>query len=81
MNRQIVLIDGSNFIFRAFFAVRSLSTSTGIPTNAVMGFAKMIQKLLRDLKPTHVAVVATRYFQTIKPTAPNRLRISFRNSS
>ena len=69
MNRQIVLIDGSNFIFRAFFAVRSLSTSTGIPTNAVMGFAKMIQKLLRDLKPTHVAVV----LDTKEPTFRHKI--------
>ncbi len=57
MSKHFVLIDGSNFIFRAFFAIRSLSTSSGIPTNAVMGFAKMIQKLLRQEKPSHVAVV------------------------
>jgi DNA polymerase-1 len=54
--KRLVLIDGSGYIFRAFFAVRALSTSTGLPTNAVFGFASMLDKTLRDLAPDAVAV-------------------------
>jgi DNA polymerase I len=64
MENRLFLVDGSSFIFRAFYAIRRLSTSTGIPTNAVMGFANMIQKLLREHKPTHVGVI----FDTKEPT-------------
>jgi DNA polymerase-1 len=51
------LIDASAFIFRAFYAVRPLSNKSGLPTNAVFGFAQMIIKILEDLRPTHIAVV------------------------
>ncbi|MCC6160164.1 MAG: DNA polymerase I [Deltaproteobacteria bacterium] len=64
MSQRLFLIDGSGFIFRAFYGVRRLSTSTGVPTNAVFGFATMMMKLLRDHAPTHVAVV----FDTKEPT-------------
>lgn len=53
----LVLIDASSFIFRAFYAIRQLSTKAGIPTNATFGFANMILKVLEDLAPTHIAVV------------------------
>ncbi|MBZ0273515.1 DNA polymerase I [bacterium] len=62
--RRLFLVDGSGFIFRAFYAIRRLSTSGGVPTNAVYGFAQMMQKLMRDERPTHVAVV----FDTKEPT-------------
>ena len=45
------LIDGSGYIFRAYYAVRPLSTRAGVPTNAVVGFAKMLGKLLREAQP------------------------------
>ncbi|MCZ7584637.1 MAG: DNA polymerase I [Deltaproteobacteria bacterium] len=64
MSKRLFLVDGSGFIFRAFYGVRPLSTSEGTPTNAVYGFAQMMQKLLRDHQPTHVAVV----FDTKEPT-------------
>lgn len=51
------LIDASSFIFRAFYAVRSLNNKSGLPTNAVFGFANMMLKVLEDMKPTHIAVV------------------------
>lgn len=47
----LYLIDGSGYIFRAYYAVRPLSTSTGTPTNAVTGFAKMLLKLVREHAP------------------------------
>jgi DNA polymerase-1 len=52
----LTLIDASGFIFRAYHAIQTLSTSRGIPTNAVYGFTRMLLKTLRELKPTHIAL-------------------------
>lgn len=53
----LTLIDGSGFIFRAFHAIPHLSTTKGVPTNAVYGFTTMLLKSLREHSPTHVALV------------------------
>ena len=52
----LYLIDGSAYIYRAFYAVRHLSTSSGIPTNAVYGFLGMLNKILREKGPSHIAI-------------------------
>jgi DNA polymerase-1 len=52
----LYLIDGSTYIYRAFYAVRHLSTSSGIPTNAVYGFLGMLNRLLREKGPSHIAI-------------------------
>ena len=58
MSRPLVhIIDGSGYIFRAFYAVRSLTTSSGDATNAVYGFSNMLEKLLREEQPSHMAIV------------------------
>ena len=57
MADRIFLIDASAFAYRAFFAIRGLSTSKGQPTNAVYGFARMLLKLKKDHAPSHIAVV------------------------
>ena len=49
--KRLFLIDGYSNIFRAFYAIRGLSTSTGEPTNAIYGFINMLRKLLRDEEP------------------------------
>ena len=54
---DLVLIDGSSYLYRAFHALPSLSNSKGEPTGALHGVLSMIQKLLRDEQPQHVAVV------------------------
>src|SRR5512144_3258653 len=53
----LTLIDGSGFIFRASHAIPHLSTTKGVPTNAVYGFTTMLLKALREHAPTHVALV------------------------
>ena len=50
-SKRLYLIDGYSTIFRAFYAIRGLSTSTGEPTNAIYGFINMLRKLLRDEEP------------------------------
>src|SRR3954466_3525853 len=52
----IHLIDGSGYIFRAFYAIRPLSTRAGVPTNAVVGFCKMLGRLLREEKPSLLGI-------------------------
>ncbi len=54
---RLHLIDGSGYVYRAFHALPALNTSRGLPTNAILGFAKMVSKLLREEAPAHVAVV------------------------
>lgn len=51
------IVDGSGYIFRAFYAVAPLTTKSGFPTNALFGFVKMLVKLLRDFAPQEIAVV------------------------
>ncbi len=53
----LYLIDGSAYIYRAFFALPPLSNSKGLQTNAVYGFTTMMLKVLRDHRPDYVAVV------------------------
>ena len=55
--KKIYLIDGSSYIFRAFFGLRQqLATSKGFPTNALYGFINMLQKVIRDEKPDYLVV-------------------------
>src|SRR5687768_5443774 len=56
-SQTLYLVDISSFIFRAFFAIRSLSNSKGEPTNAVYGVATMLARLADEAKPEYLAVV------------------------
>ncbi|MGQ0810518.1 MAG: DNA polymerase I [Nitrospiraceae bacterium] len=53
----LYLIDGSAYIYRAFFALPPLTNSKGMQTNAVYGFTTMLMKILREHQPGHLAVV------------------------
>src|SRR5215468_4304093 len=53
----VYLVDGSSYVYRAFFAIRQqLTTSRGLPTKAVFGFKNMLQKLIRDERPQYLGV-------------------------
>ncbi|MDX2011954.1 MAG: DNA polymerase I [Myxococcaceae bacterium] len=52
----LTLIDASGFVFRAYHALPPLTTSKGVPTHAVLGFTRMLLKLLRERRPTHLAL-------------------------
>jgi DNA polymerase-1 len=56
--KRLLLIDGHSMAYRAFFAlpVENFTTAQGQHTNAIYGFATMLISLLKDEKPTHVAV-------------------------
>ncbi len=55
--KTIYLVDGSAYIYRAYHAVRHLSTSNGLPTNATFGFTNMLLKLLSECEPEYLAMV------------------------
>ena len=54
---DMILVDGSSYLYRAFHALPPLSTSAGEPTGAVYGVANMLRKLLDEYDPRHIAVV------------------------
>ena len=55
-SEKLFLIDGNSYIYRAFYAIRHLSNSSGLPTNAVYGFTTMILKVINDYKPAYLAI-------------------------
>lgn len=68
MKEKFLLIDGSSLIFRAFFAIRNLTTKDGIHTNGVYGFLNMYKKALEIIDPTYVVVA----FDKSGPTFRNK---------
>ena len=54
---NLILIDGSGYIFRAFYGLPPMTNPEGLPVNAVFGFTKMLLKLIDDLKPIYAAVI------------------------
>jgi DNA polymerase-1 len=54
---RLYLVDGSSYLYRAFHALPPFSNSRGEPTGAVFGVVNMLQKFLKETKPTHLAVV------------------------
>ncbi len=54
---EVFLIDGQSYIYRAFYAVKELSTSKGFPTNAIFGFVNMLQRIRDGYTPSHLAVI------------------------
>lgn len=53
--KKLYLVDVSSMFFRAFFAIRPLTNSAGMPVNALYGFLSMTVKLLREIRPDYMA--------------------------
>jgi DNA polymerase-1 len=56
LRSRLFLIDGSSYIFRAFYAIRHLSNSKGLPTNAIYGFTQMLLKVLKEHQPSYLVM-------------------------
>ncbi|HPB14868.1 MAG TPA: DNA polymerase I [Smithellaceae bacterium] len=64
-NSLLAVVDGSNYLYRAFYGIPALSNSRGFPTNAIYGFTTMLMKLLKDIHPDYIVVT----FDLKGPTA------------
>ena len=69
MTKRLLLIDGHSMAYRAFFALpaENFTTAQGQHTNAIYGFATMLISLIKEEKPTHIAVafdVSRKTFRT-----------------
>ena len=73
--RRVFLIDGTAFCYRAFYAIRQLSTSDGRPTNAVYGFTTMLNALRKTQQPDYLAVA----FDVGKPTFRHERYASYKS--
>ena len=56
-SRPLILVDGSSFLFRAYYAMPNLTNSKGVPTGAVYGVVNMLRRLLLNFNPKLMAVV------------------------
>ncbi|MBF0454080.1 MAG: DNA polymerase I [Magnetococcales bacterium] len=72
--KKLFLIDGSGYIFRAFYGIRNISRRDGFPTNALFGFIKMLQKVVLEQKPDLLAIV----FDEKGPTFRNTLDANYK---
>ena len=86
--KKILLIDGSSLIFRAFYAIKNLTTKDGVFVNGVYGFLNMYYKALEFTNPTHVFVAFDKGSKTFRHTeysdykgtrdkAPNEITYQF----
>jgi DNA polymerase-1 len=66
---RFFLIDGSSYIFRAFYAIGHLSNSKGLPTNATLGFTQMLLRVLKENQPDYLAIA----FDSRAPTFRSHL--------
>jgi len=68
MAAQLILVDGSAYIFRAFHALPPMNRKDGTPVNAVFGFTSMVLKLMDDLAPEFAIVVLDQARETFRNT-------------
>lgn len=55
-SETLYIMDGSYYVFRAFYALRALSNSKGMPTNGLYAFTQMLLNVIRDQQPEHLVV-------------------------
>lgn len=56
MKKEIYIIDGSSYIYRAYHAIAPLSNSKGVATHAVLGFVTMVKRLMREKNPQYLVM-------------------------
>ena len=61
-----LIIDGMSQAYRAYFAIRGLSNSQGLPTNAIYGFAIMLKRVLEKYPPDHICVALDSAERTVR---------------
>lgn len=76
MENKIVLMDGNSILNRAFYAIPELTTSKGIPTNAVYGFLNMLFRFLQEEQPTYLCVA----FDVKAPTFRHQLYDAYKGT-
>jgi len=62
--KKFFIMDGNAYVYRAFYAIEELMTSTGILTNAIFGFTRLLLKVLTEDKPDYFVIA----FDTAAPT-------------
>jgi DNA polymerase-1 len=67
--KKLVLIDGNSLLYRSFYAIRFLTNSEGIPTNAIYGFLMTLKKLMEQENPDYLGIA----FDTKGPTARHKM--------
>lgn len=55
--KTVFLIDGSSFLYRAYYSLRELHTPNGVPVNAVFGFCRMLKKVINTFQPHYLGLV------------------------
>jgi len=65
----LYLIDGHSYVYRAYHAIKQLSNSKGLPTNAIYGFTTMMLKIIKEKKPDALCIV----FDSAAPTERHKL--------
>lgn len=68
-NKTLYLIDGTAYIYRAYHAIRGLTNSKGLPTNAAFGFTRILIKLIQDRSPEYVVM----FFDAKGPTFRHKI--------
>lgn len=72
--KEVFLIDGSAYIYRAFHAIKPLNNSSGLPTHAVYGFTSTLRRILREKEPEYLAVA----FDTKGPVFRHKISADYK---
>jgi DNA polymerase I len=72
--KTFYLIDGSSYIYRAFYALGSLTDARGMPTQAIYGFTQMLLKVIREKTPDYLCVV----FDPPGPTHRHEMYVAYK---
>ncbi|MCL0047228.1 hypothetical protein M1M98_03080, partial [Thermodesulfovibrionales bacterium] len=71
---NLYLIDGHSYFYRAYHAIKGLTNSKGLPTNAIYGFTNMILKIIKEKRPDAIAVA----FDSPAPTERHKIYADYK---